>query len=176
MLRHASDETKQRFLPRLISGDDRWCQGFSEPDAGSDLASLRTRAERNGDDYLITGRKIWTSYSDIADWCFLLARTDASVPRHKGLSVFALSMDQAGVEQRPLKMINGITREFGEITFDGARVPASNMIGAPGEGWALAMTIVSHERNPTSWATPAATPRRPRTFRAWSTMGRTGTG
>jgi alkylation response protein AidB-like acyl-CoA dehydrogenase len=148
ILRHGSVDVKQRFLPALISGRDRWCQGFSEPDAGSDLASLRTRAERDGDDYVIGGHKIWTSNSDVADWCFLLARTDPSVPKHKGLSVFALPMHQPGVEQRPLKMINGVTREFGEVILDGARVPAANMIGAPGEGWPLAMTVVNHEREP----------------------------
>lgn len=148
ILHHGSDEVKRRFLPGLISGDDRWCQGFSEPDAGSDLASLRTRAERDGDDYVVTGHKVWTSYSDLADWCLLLARTDPDVPKHKGLSAFAIRMDQTGVEQRPLTMINGVTREFGEVIFDGARVPAGNMIGAPGEGWPLAMTIVSHEREP----------------------------
>jgi alkylation response protein AidB-like acyl-CoA dehydrogenase len=148
ILHHASDDIRRRFLPGLISGRDRWCQGFSEPDAGSDLASLRTRAERVGDDFVVTGHKVWTSYSDVADWCFLLARTDPDVPKHKGLSVFALPMHQPGVEQRPLKMINGITREFGEVILDGARVPAVNMIGQPGEGWAIAMTIVSHEREP----------------------------
>lgn len=148
ILRHGSDDTKARFLPRLISGEDRWCQGFSEPDAGSDLASLRTRAVRDGDEWVITGHKVWTSYSDLADWCFLLARTDPDVAKHKGLSVFAMRMDQPGVTQRPLQMINGITREFGEVIIDEARVPAENMIGAPGEGWPLAMTIVTHEREP----------------------------
>src|SRR4029077_14632196 len=86
--------------------------------------------------------------SDVADWCLLLARTDTDVPKHKGLSAFAVPRDQPGVEQRPLEMINGVTREFGQVLFDGARVPAENMIGEPGEGWALAMTIVSHEREP----------------------------
>jgi alkylation response protein AidB-like acyl-CoA dehydrogenase len=148
MLRHGSVEVCDRFLPDLISGRDRWCQGFSEPDAGSDLASLRTRAVLDGDEYVIDGHKIWTSYSDVADWCLLLARTDPSVPKHKGLSAFAVPMHQPGIEQRPLKMINGITSEFGQVLFDGARVPAANMIGAPGEGWALAMTVVSHEREP----------------------------
>ena len=148
MLRHASEEVCDRFLPALISGRDRWCQGFSEPDAGSDLASLRTRAVPDGDEYVIDGHKIWTSYSDVADWCLLLARTDPSVAKHKGLSAFAVQMHQPGIEQRPLKMINGITSEFGQVLFDGARVPAANMIGAPGEGWALAMTVVSHEREP----------------------------
>jgi alkylation response protein AidB-like acyl-CoA dehydrogenase len=148
ILAHGSTDIKQRFLPGIVNGRDRWCQGFSEPDAGSDLASLRTRAERDGDDYVLTGRKIWTSYSDDAHWCFLLARTDATVAKHRGLSVFAVPMRQPGIEQRPLKMINGITKEFGEVLFDGARVPAANMIGAPGDGWAIAMTIVSHEREP----------------------------
>ncbi len=148
ILTHGSDPIKERYLPGLISGRERWCQGFSEPDAGSDLASLRTTAVRHGDEYVINGHKIWTSYSDVADWCLLLARTNPDVPRHKGLSAFAVPMDQPGIEQRPLRMINGITREFGQVIFDGARVAASNMIGEPGEGWHLAMTIVSHEREP----------------------------
>ncbi|HEV3354742.1 MAG TPA: acyl-CoA dehydrogenase family protein [Acidimicrobiales bacterium] len=145
---HAGDAIKDRFLPGLISGRERWCQGFSEPDAGSDLASLRTTATRDGDDYVIDGHKIWTSYSDVADWCFLLARTDPDGPKHKGLSAFAVAMHQPGIEQRPLRMINGITTEFGQVLFDSARVPADNMIGEPGEGWRIAMTIVSHEREP----------------------------
>jgi alkylation response protein AidB-like acyl-CoA dehydrogenase len=148
ILRHGNDDVKKRFLPALVSGRDRWCQGFSEPDAGSDLASLKTRAVRHGDEYIIDGHKVWTSYSDVADWCFLLARTDPEVAKHRGLSAFALPMRQPGIQQRPLRMINGITREFGEVLFDGARVPAANMIGQPGEGWAIAMTIVSHEREP----------------------------
>ncbi len=148
LLEHGSEDVQQRFLPGLVSGRDRWCQGFSEPDAGSDLASLRTRAVPEGDEYVITGHKVWTSYSDQAEWCLVLARTDPDVPKHKGISAFAVPMRQPGIEQRPLKMINGITREFGEVLFDGARVDVANMIGAPGEGWRLAMTIVSHEREP----------------------------
>jgi alkylation response protein AidB-like acyl-CoA dehydrogenase len=167
ILRHGNDDIKRRFLPGIVSGRDRWCQGFSEPDAGSDLASLRTRAElvkgdgpggtgggsppcakKAGGEYVVTGHKVWTSYSDEADWCLLLARTDPDVPRHRGISAFAVSMHQPGVTQRPLKMINGITKEFGEVIFDGARAAASGMIGEPGEGWPLAMTVVSHEREP----------------------------
>jgi alkylation response protein AidB-like acyl-CoA dehydrogenase len=148
ILEHGSAEVQQRFLPRLVSGRDRWCQGFSEPDAGSDLASLRTKAVLDGSEYVITGHKVWTSYSDAADWCLVLARTDPDVPKHRGISAFAVPMHQPAITQRPLKMINGITREFGEVIFDGARVDAANMIGAPGEGWRLAMTVVSHEREP----------------------------
>jgi alkylation response protein AidB-like acyl-CoA dehydrogenase len=147
-LEHASQDVQDRFLPGIVNGRDRWCQGFSEPDAGSDLASLRTRAERDGDEWVITGHKVWTSYSDLADWCLVLARTDADVPKHKGISAFVVSMHQAGVEQRPLKMINGVTREFGEVRFDGARTPVANLVGNPGDGWRLAMTVVSHEREP----------------------------
>jgi len=146
--RHGSDAIKERFLPGLINGRDRWCQGFSEPDAGSDLASLRTTAVRDGDEYVINGHKIWTSYSDVAEWCIVLARTDSDVPKHKGISAFAVPMRQPGIEQRPLQMINGITTEFGQVVFDNARVPAENMVGEPGEGWAFAMTTVSHEREP----------------------------
>jgi alkylation response protein AidB-like acyl-CoA dehydrogenase len=148
ILEHADDEVQARFLPGIVNGRDRWCQGFSEPDAGSDLAALRTRADRDGDEYVVTGHKVWTSYSDDAEWCLVLARTDHEVARHKGISAFALPMRQPGVEQRPRPMINGLTKEFGEVLFDGARVPAANMIGRPGEGWPLAMTIVSHEREP----------------------------
>lgn len=148
ILEHGNADIQARFLPGIVNGRDRWCQGFSEPDAGSDLAALRTWADRDGDEYVLTGHKVWTSYSDDADWCMVLARTDHEVKKHKGISAFAVPMDQPGIEQRPLKMINGITKEFGEVIFDGARVSAENMIGEPGEGWPLAMTVVSHEREP----------------------------
>jgi alkylation response protein AidB-like acyl-CoA dehydrogenase len=148
LLAHGNDDIKARFLPGIVNGRQRWCQGFSEPEAGSDLASLRTRADADGDDYVVEGHKIWTSYSDDAEWCLLLARTDHDVPKHKGISAFAINMNQHEIERRPLPMINGITKEFGEVRFNGARVPAANMIGQPGEGWKLAMTVVSHEREP----------------------------
>ncbi|AKS33182.1 acyl-CoA dehydrogenase family protein [Mycolicibacterium goodii] len=150
LVHHGSRELQQRFLPGMINGTQRWCQGFSEPGAGSDLAALTTTATRDGDNYLINGHKIWTSYSDVADWCLLLARTDKDVPRHKGISAFLISMHQEGIRQRPLKMINGVTTEFGQVSFDNAVVPASQMVGAPGEGWALAMTVVGHEREPST--------------------------
>jgi alkylation response protein AidB-like acyl-CoA dehydrogenase len=148
--RHGNEELRQRFLPGMINGTERWCQGFSEPGAGSDLASLTTTATRDGDNFVIHGYKIWTSYSDVADWCLLLARTDKDVPRHKGISAFIISMHQPGIEQRPLKMISGVTKEFGQVAFDGATVPASQMVGEPGEGWAMAMTVVGHEREPST--------------------------
>ena len=147
---HGSKELQQRFLPGMINGTERWCQGFSEPDAGSDLASLTTTAVRDGDNYIINGHKIWTSYSDVADWCLLLARTDPEAKRHKGISAFIISMHQPGIEQRPLKMISGVTKEFGQVSFENATVPADQMVGAPGEGWPLAMTVVGHEREPST--------------------------
>jgi alkylation response protein AidB-like acyl-CoA dehydrogenase len=148
MMRIASEAACQRFLPGMINGTERWCQGFSEPDAGSDLAGLRSKAVRDGDEWVVHGHKIWTSYSETADWCLLLARTDPDVPKHKGISAFALPMHQDGVQQLPLRMINGVSNEFGEVVLDGARIPAVNMIGEPGQGWTLAMTVLNHERSP----------------------------
>jgi alkylation response protein AidB-like acyl-CoA dehydrogenase len=148
--RHGSDELRKRFLPGIINGTERWCQGFSEPGAGSDLASLTTTAAREGDNYVVHGHKIWTSYSDVADWCLLLARTDPEAKRHRGISAFVMAMKQPGVEQRPLRMMNGVTNEFGQVFFDGATVPADRMVGAPGDGWAVAMTVVGHEREPST--------------------------
>lgn len=147
---HANDEVRKRFLPGIINGSERWCQGFSEPGAGSDLASLTTTARLEGDKYVVNGHKIWTSYSDVADWCLLLARTDPAAKRHRGLSAFVLEMKQPGVQQRPLQMINGVTNEFGQVFFDDATVPADRMVGAPGDGWAVAMTVVGHEREPST--------------------------
>ncbi|BBY40890.1 acyl-CoA dehydrogenase [Mycobacterium mantenii] len=147
---HASDELRKRFLPGIINGTERWCQGFSEPGAGSDLASLSTTARLEGDNYVVNGHKIWTSYSDVADRCLLLARTDPGAKRHRGLSAFVLDMKQPGVQQRPLQMINGVTNEFGQVFFDDATVPADRMVGAPGDGWAVAMTVVGHEREPST--------------------------
>jgi len=148
--RHANDELRRRFLPGIINGTERWCQGFSEPGAGSDLASLTATARLEGDTYVVNGHKIWTSYSDVADWCLLLARTDPEAKRHRGLSAFVLEMKQPGVQQRPLRMINGVTNEFGQVFFDGARIPADRMVGSPGDGWAVAMTVVGHEREPST--------------------------
>jgi alkylation response protein AidB-like acyl-CoA dehydrogenase len=148
--RYGSDQLRQRFLPGILDGTERWCQGFSEPGAGSDLASLTTTATREGDNYVVHGHKIWTSYSDVADWCLLLARTDPEAKRHRGLSAFVIAMKQPGIQQRPLRMMNGVSNEFGQVFFDGATVPADRMVGAPGDGWAVAMTVVGHEREPST--------------------------
>jgi alkylation response protein AidB-like acyl-CoA dehydrogenase len=150
LTRHGSPELCQEFLPGMIDGTQRWCQGFSEPGAGSDLAALTTTACLDGDQWVIDGHKVWTSYSDVADWCLVLARTDPDAPRHRGISAFVVSMHQPGIQQRPLQMISGVTREFGQVTFDGATVPAARMVGAPGDGWRLAMTVVGHEREPST--------------------------
>src|SRR5258708_24448636 len=117
---HASPELCRRFLPGMINGTERWCQGLSEPGAGSDLASLTTTPLRDVDDYAINGHKIWTSYSDVADWCLLLARTSPEAPRHKGISAFVISMHQPGIGQRPLMMISGVSTAVGQVLFDRA--------------------------------------------------------
>ncbi len=140
-----SEEHKKRYLPRILSGEEIWCQGFSEPNAGSDLASLQTRAVFEGDHYLVTGQKIWTSHSRIADYCFLLVRTDPDAPRHKGLSCLAVEMQSPGVTVKPLRQITG-DAEFGEVFFDQVRVPKQNLIGAENDGWMVAMKTFTRER------------------------------
>jgi alkylation response protein AidB-like acyl-CoA dehydrogenase len=144
LLKWGNEEQKRRFLPRILSGDDTWCQGFSEPNAGSDLASLSTRAVLDGDDWVIDGQKIWTSFATHANWIFVLARTDPTVPKHRGISFLLCPMDTPGVEVRPIRMLTGGS-EFNEVFFDGARIPAGNVVGPVHGGWAVAMSLLGHE-------------------------------
>ena len=142
---HGSDDQKQRYVRRMLTADDIWCQLYSEPDSGSDLASLKTSAVREGDHWVINGQKVWTSLGPIADYGILLARTNPSVPKHQGISYFILDMHAPGVEVRPLKQITG-SSEFAEIFFTNVTVPAENIIGNEGQGWELAQTTLGFER------------------------------
>ena len=147
ILRHGTDAQKARFLPKIISSEEVWCQGFSEPNAGSDLASVRTKAERRGDKFVINGQKIWTSFAQYSDWCFALVRTDPDAPKHKGLSFLLIDMKSPGISIRPLRQISGEC-EFNETFFDDVEVPVENVVGGIGEGWSIAMTTLAYERGP----------------------------
>jgi alkylation response protein AidB-like acyl-CoA dehydrogenase len=146
LLEYGTQAQKEHFLPRIRGFEDLWCQLFSEPDAGSDLASLRTKAERDGDDWVVTGQKVWTTHAHIADYGFLLARTDPSVAKHAGISAFIVDMRSPGVTVRPLREMTG-SSDFNEVFFDAVRIPTGNMIGAPGEGWAITRAALAHERS-----------------------------
>ncbi|HET6319657.1 MAG TPA: acyl-CoA dehydrogenase family protein, partial [Chloroflexota bacterium] len=142
---HGTDVQKQRYISRMLTAEEIWCQLYSEPDAGSDLASLKTSAVRDGDDWVVNGQKVWTSLAPYADFGMLLARTDPSAPKHKGISYFILDMHTPGVEVRPLKQITGHS-EFAEVFFNNVQIPGENIIGQEGQGWELAQTTLGFER------------------------------
>ncbi len=145
LMKYGSEAQKQEHLPKIIKGEVRWCQGYSEPGAGSDLASLQTRADDQGDHYLVNGSKIWTSYADKADWIFCLVRTDNSGTKHEGISFLLFDMASPGVTTKPIKLISG-SSPFCETFFDDVEVPKGNLMGELGKGWEIAKYLLTHER------------------------------
>ncbi len=145
LIHYGTEAQKERFLPPIRQGTELWCQGYSEPDAGSDLANVKTRAVRDGDTWVITGQKVWTSLAHQSDWCFALCRTDPEAQRHRGLSYLLVPMDQPGVEVRPITQLTR-TSEFNEVFFDGARTRADHVVGAVGDGWRVALATLAFER------------------------------
>ena len=154
IIAHGTDEQKSAHLAQTLSGEEVWCQGFSEPGSGSDLASLRTKAEDAGDHYVVSGQKVWSSFAHIADYCILVVRTDPDVPKHKGITYLLVDMHSEGVEVRPLVQITG-DPEFNEIFFTDVKVPKSNVVGEANAGWGVAMTTLLHERGTLGFALTA---------------------
>ena len=152
LMHHGTEAQKKRYIPKILSGEEIWCQGFSEPNSGSDLASLQTKAVQDGDDFVVNGQKIWTSLGQYADWCILLVRTDSNAPKHRGISYLLVDMHSPGITVRPLKQITG-NSEFNETFFDNVRVPKQNLVGEINEGWRIAMTTLTYERGISSLAT-----------------------
>ena len=155
IIAHGSDEQKARYLQPLLAADEIWCQGFSEPGAGSDLAAARTHAERKGDAYIVNGQKVWSSFAHIADFCILVTQSDPDAPRYRNLTYLIVDMHAPGVEVRPLRQITG-EAEFNEIFFDDVEVPVANRLGDEGDGWNVAMTTLLHERGTLGFALTAS--------------------
>jgi len=145
IISHGTEAQKKRYIPKILSAEEIWCQGFSEPNAGSDLAGLQTEARLDGSDYIVNGQKVWTSYGWVGDWCELVVRTDPSVAKHKGLTVLLVDMKSPGVDVRPLRQMTGES-EFSEIFFRDVRVPATNVLGNVNDGWNVAISTLMHER------------------------------
>src|SRR5215208_7176811 len=145
VIAHGTDEQKGRYLEPILSAEEIWCQGFSEPDSGSDLASLKTRAVKSNGEWVVTGQKVWTTFAHEAKWCMLVARTDQDAPKHQGLTYFLMDMEQDAVQVRPLRQITG-EAEFNELFIEEARIPDENIVGGEGNGWAVAITTLMHER------------------------------
>jgi len=145
VIAHGTEDQKERYLKPILTAEEIWCQGFSEPESGSDLASLKTKAVKSNGEWVVTGQKVWTTYAHEAKWCMLVARTDPDVPKHKGLTYFLMDMEQDAVQVRPLWQITG-EAEFNEIFMEEARIPDENVVGGVGNGWAVAITTLMHER------------------------------
>jgi alkylation response protein AidB-like acyl-CoA dehydrogenase len=146
VIHHGSEEQKERWLRPILTAEEIWCQGFSEPESGSDLASLKTKAVKDNGDWVVTGQKVWTTFAHHSKWCMLVARTDPDVPKHKGLTYFLMDMEQDAVQVRPLRQITG-QAEFNELFLEEARIPDENVIGGVGNGWMVAITTLMNERS-----------------------------